>query len=101
MLSLTPTITIFIKRCSNFFATFLKIYFRRKPIFRTLRYITNLRFGDDTDALVEKEQELEALVESLDKTRTKYKLEISTEKTKPVTNSVTGIQWEFKVQTAG
>ena len=32
------------------------------------RNITNLRFADDTDALAEEEQELEALVESLDKT---------------------------------
>ena len=30
--------------------------------------ITNLRFADDIDALAEEEQELEALVESLDKT---------------------------------
>ena len=41
------------------------------------RNITNLRFADDTDALAEKEQELEALVESLDKTCTRYKMEIS------------------------
>ena len=38
MLSLTPTITKFIKRSCNFFATFLKIYLHRKPIFRTLCY---------------------------------------------------------------
>ena len=35
--------------------------------------ITNLRFADDIDALVEEEQELEALVESLHKTCTWYK----------------------------
>ena len=34
------------------------------------RNITNLRFADDIDALAEEEQELEALVESLDKTCT-------------------------------
>ena len=33
------------------------------------RNITNLRFADDIDAPAEEEQELEALVESLDKTR--------------------------------
>ena len=33
------------------------------------RNITNLRFADDIDALAEEEQELEALVESLDKTK--------------------------------
>ena len=37
------------------------------------RNITNLRFADDIDALAEEEQELEALVESLDKTCTRYK----------------------------
>ena len=31
------------------------------------RNITNLRFADDIDAVAEEEQELEALVESLDK----------------------------------
>ena len=32
------------------------------------RNITNLRFADSIDALAEEEQELEALVDSLDKT---------------------------------
>ena len=36
------------------------------------RNITNLRFADDIDAPAEEEQELEALVESLDKTCTRY-----------------------------
>ena len=44
------------------------------------RNITNLRFADDIDALAEEEQELEVLVESLDKTCTRYKMEISAEK---------------------
>ena len=56
------------------------------------RNITNLRFADDIDALAEEEQELEALVESLDKTCTRYKMEISAEKTKLMTNSANGIQ---------
>ena len=43
---------------------------------------TNLRFADDIDALAEEEQELEALVESLEKTCTRYKMEISAKKTK-------------------
>ena len=50
------------------------------------RNITNLRFADDIDALAEEEQELEALVESLDKSCTRYKMEISGEKTKLMTN---------------
>ena len=39
------------------------------------RNITNQRFTDDIDAVAEEEQELKALVESLDKTCTRYKLE--------------------------
>ena len=62
------------------------------------RNITNLRFADDTDALAEEKQELEALVESLDKTNTKYKMEISAEKTKLMTNTTYGIQREIKVK---
>ena len=56
------------------------------------RNITNLRFADDLDALAEEEHELEALVGSLDKTCTRYKMEISAEKTKLMTNSANGIQ---------
>ena len=58
------------------------------------RNITKLRFADDIDALAEEEHELEALVESLDKTCTRYKMEISAEKTKLMTNSANGIQRE-------
>ena len=60
--------------------------------------IINLRFADDIDALAEEEQELEAQVESLDKTCTRYKMEISAEKTKVMTNSASGIQREIKVK---
>ena len=38
-----------------------------------------------------------ALVESLDKTCTRYKMEISAKKTKLMTNSANGIQRELKV----
>ena len=62
------------------------------------RNITNLRFADDIDALAEEEQELEALVESLDKTCTRYKMEISAERTKLMTNSANGIQREIRVK---
>ena len=64
------------------------------------RNITNLRFADDRDALAveEEKQELEALVESLDKTCTRYKMEISAEKTKLMTKSANGIQREIKVK---
>ena len=36
--------------------------------------ISNLRFADDIDALAEEEQELEALVESLNKPCTRYRM---------------------------
>ena len=38
------------------------------------RNFANLRFADDTDALAEKDKKLEALLESLDNNRTKYKI---------------------------
>ena len=57
-----------------------------------------MQFADDKDALAEEEQELEALVESLDKTCTRYKMEASAEKTKLITNSTNGIQREIKVK---
>ena len=53
--------------------------------------ITNLRIADDIDALAEEEQEPEAL-ENLDKTCTRYKMEISAEKTKLMTNNANGIR---------
>ena len=62
------------------------------------RNVTNLRFADDIDALAEEEQELEALVESLDKTCTRYMMEISAGKIKLMTNSANGIQREIKVK---
>ena len=62
------------------------------------RNITNLRFADYIDALAEEEQELDALVESLDKTCTRYKMEIIAEKTKLMTSSVNRIQREIMLQ---
>ena len=62
------------------------------------RTITDLRFADDIDALAEEEQELEALVESLDKPCTWYETEITAEKRKLMTNSANGIQREIKVK---
>ena len=54
--------------------------------------------SDDIDALAEEEQKLEALVESLDKSCTGYKMKISAEKTKLMTNSANCIQREIKVK---
>ena len=49
-------------------------------------------------AIAEEQQELEALVESLDKTCTRCKMEISAEKTKLMTKSTNGIQKQIKVK---
>ena len=62
------------------------------------RNITNLRFADDIDALAEEQQKLEALIESLHKTFTRYKMKTSAEKTKLMTNSANGIQRERERQ---
>ena len=62
------------------------------------RNITNLRFADDIDAPAEEEQELEAQVESLDKTCTRYKMEISAVKTKLMRHSTNDIQREIMVK---
>ena len=53
---------------------------------------------NDINALPEEKQELEALVESLDKTCTRYKMKISAEMTKLMINSANGIQREIKVK---
>ena len=60
--------------------------------------VTNLRFADDIDALAKAEQELEAIAESLDNTCTRYKMEISAEKTKLMTNRANCIQRKIKVK---
>ena len=60
--------------------------------------VTILRFADDTDALAEERHALEALAESLDKTCTRYKMEMSAEKTKLMTHSANGIQMEIQVK---
>ena len=62
------------------------------------RNITHLLFADDTDAQAEEEQEVEALNESLDKTCTRYQMEIRAEKTKLMTNSASCIHRKIQVK---
>ena len=62
------------------------------------RNISNLWFANGIDALAEEEQELEASVDSLDKTCTRGKMEISDEKTKLLTNSANVIQRGIKMK---
>ena len=61
------------------------------------RTITNLRFAHDIDGLAGKEEELASLVEHLDKASTAYGMEISTEKTKLMTNNTSGINTKIKM----
>ena len=60
------------------------------------RTITNLRFADDIDGFSGQEEELAKLVECHDKASTAYGMEISTEKTKLMTNNTSGINAEIK-----
>ena len=60
------------------------------------RTITDLRFADDIDGLAG-EEELEKIVECLDKASTAYGMEINAEKTKLMTNNTSGINTEMKV----
>ena len=62
------------------------------------RNITNLQFAGDIDALAEEEQELKALVKSLDKTCRRFRMEVSAEKTKLMTNIANGIIREINVR---
>ena len=61
------------------------------------RTITNLRFADDIDDLAVEDKDLEKLAEHLDKAVTAYGMKISTEKTKLMTNNISGINKEVKV----
>ena len=55
------------------------------------RTITNLRFAEDIDGLAREEEELAKLVERLDKASAAYGMEINAEKTKMMTNNISGI----------
>ena len=62
------------------------------------RNITNLQFAEDIDAIAEEKQEQETLVESPNKTCTWYKMEVSAEEIRLMTNSSSAIQTEIKVK---
>ena len=61
------------------------------------RAITNLRFADDINGLAGEDEEVAKLAEHLNKASTAYGMEISTEKTKLMTNNTSGINTEIKV----
>ena len=58
---------------------------------------SNFRFADDIDGLAGEEEELANLVERLDKASTAYGMEISAVKTKLMTNNISGIDTDIRV----
>ena len=62
------------------------------------RLITNFRFADDIVVNAEEEDEAVVLVDYLDRTTTRYKMEISPDKTKMMTNNSNGFQREIKIK---
>ena len=51
------------------------------------RLITNFRFADDIVVNAEEEEEAGVLIDRLDRTTTRYKMEIGPDKTKVTTNN--------------
>ena len=62
------------------------------------RLITNFRFADDIVVNAEEEGEAGVLIDRLDRTTTKYKMEIGPDKTKMMTNNPNGFQREIKIK---
>ena len=62
------------------------------------RLITNFRFADDIFVNAEDEEEAGVLVDRLDTTTTRYKMEIGPDKTKVMTNNPNGFQREIKMK---
>ena len=60
------------------------------------RLITNFRFADDI--VVNAEEEAGILIDRLDRTTTRYKMEIGPDKTKVMTNNPNGFQREIKIK---
>ena len=62
------------------------------------RLITNFRFADDIVVNAEEEEEAGVMVDRLDRTTTRYKMEIGPDKTKVMTNNPNGFQREIKIK---
>ena len=58
----------------------------------------NFRFADDIVVNEEEEEEAGVLIDRLDRTTTRYKMEIGPDKTKVMTNNPNGFQREFKIK---
>ena len=61
------------------------------------RLIINFHYADDIVVNAEEEKEADVLIDCLDRTTTRYKMEISPDKTKVMTNNPNGFQREIKV----
>ena len=62
------------------------------------RLISNFRFADDIVVNAEEEEEAGVLADRLDRTSTRYKMEIGPDKTKVTTNNPNGFQREIKIK---
>ena len=62
------------------------------------RLITNFHFADNIVVNAEEEKEGGVLVDRLDTTTTRYKMEIGPDKTKVMTNNQNGFQREIKIK---
>ena len=62
------------------------------------RLITNFRFADNIVVNAEEEEEAGVLIDRLDRTATRYKMEIGPDKTKVMTNNPNGFQREIKIK---
>ena len=62
------------------------------------RLIANFRFADDAVVNAEEEEEAGVLLDRLDRTTTRYKMEIGPDKTKVMTNKPNGFQREIKIK---
>ena len=62
------------------------------------RLITNFRFADDIVVNAEEEEVAGLLIDRLDRTTTRYKMEIGPDKTKVMTNNLNGFQREIEIK---
>ena len=60
--------------------------------------IINFRFADDIVVNAEEEEEAGVLIDRLDRTTTRYKMEIGPDKTKVMTNNPNGFQRDIKIK---
>ena len=62
------------------------------------RFITNFRFADDIVVNAIEEEDAGVLIDRLDRTTTRYIMEIGPDKTKVLTNNTNGFQREIKIK---